>query len=86
MRTHKGNKNVAGVNIERIRRKKGMKQKELLAKMQISGCDLNASALSKMEGGTRGISDKELMAAAGGLGVEVSELFEEEKYDLFQHP
>ena len=45
-----GDKNLVGARIESIRRNRGMKQKELLAQLQVRGVDINASALSKLEG------------------------------------
>ena len=40
-----GNRNMVGVRVEEIRKKKGMKQKELLAQLQVRGVDMNASGL-----------------------------------------
>jgi transcriptional regulator with XRE-family HTH domain len=48
-----------------------MKQKDLLAQLQVKGVDLNASALSKLEGQLRSVSDIELVALAGILNVSV---------------
>ncbi len=48
-----GDKNLVGARIESIRRNRGMKQKELLAQLQVRGVDINASALSKLEGQLR---------------------------------
>ena len=42
-----GDKNLVGARIESIRRNRGMKQKELLAQLQVRGVDITASALSK---------------------------------------
>ena len=41
-----------------------MKQKELLAQLQVSGVDMNASGLSKLEGQIRYVTDFELAALA----------------------
>ncbi|WP_322173348.1 hypothetical protein [Acutalibacter caecimuris] len=48
-----------------------MKQKELLAQLQVRGVDLNASGLSKLEGQIRYVTDMELLALADILGVSV---------------
>lgn len=66
-----GDKNLIGSRIETARRSRGMKQKELLAQLQVRGIDINASALSKLEGQLRTVSDIELMAFAEILELDV---------------
>ena len=66
-----GDKNLIGARIEAARRPRGMKQKELLAQLQVRGVDLNASALSKLEGQLRIVTDVELLAFAEILDVDV---------------
>lgn len=66
-----GDKNLVGARIESIRRNRGMKQKELLAQLQVRGVDINASALSKLEGQLRTVTDIELLAFAEILDVDV---------------
>ena len=66
-----GDKNLVGARIEAARRTRGMKQKELLAQLQVRGVDLNASALSKLEGQLRIVTDIELLAFAEILDVDV---------------
>ena len=51
-----------------------MKQKELLAQLQVNGIDMNASALSKLEGQVRLVTDYELAAIAKILDVSVNSL------------
>lgn len=69
-----GDKNICGANIERIRKKLGMKQTTLVSRMQLLGVDINPSSLSKLEGQTRSASDIELKAIAKILGVSIEEL------------
>ena len=57
----------------------GMKQKELLAQLQVNGVDMNASALSKLEGQVRCVNDFELAALANILNVSVDWLLGREK-------
>lgn len=71
-----GDSNVVGRNIERIRKEKGIKQKDFISKMQILGCDINPTSYSKLEGQLRVASDKEIYAAAKILGISVDELFD----------
>lgn len=67
-----GSKNIIGAKVEQQRKSIGMKQKDLLAQLQVRGIDLNASGLSKLEGQIRGVSDYELKALAEVLGVSVN--------------
>lgn len=71
-----GNKNICGANVERIRKKLGMKQSTLVAKMQLSGVDINPSSFSKLEGQIRVASDIELKALSQILGVSMETLVE----------
>lgn len=57
-----GTKNICGATIERIRRERGMRQHELVTKMQVLGVDINPSSLSKLEGQIRIATDIELYA------------------------
>lgn len=75
MRTRKqelGDMNIIGARVEKRRKAIGMKQKDLLAQLQVSGIDLNASGLSKLEGQLRGVTDYELKAIALALDVSVN--------------
>ena len=77
-KTEYGNKNICGANIERIRKKLGMKQATLVSQMQLLGVDINPSSLSKLEGQIRIATDIELKAIAAILGVSLEELLQEE--------
>ena len=70
-----GTKNICGANVERIRKSRGMKQIELVSRMQLMGVDINPSSLSKLEGQVRIATDIELWAIATILGVSISDLF-----------
>ena len=67
-----GDKNIIGSRVEGQRKTLGMKQKDLLAQLQIKGIELNASGLSKLEGQLRGVQDYELKAIAEVLDVSVN--------------
>ncbi len=69
-----GHSNLVGAQVEAIRKKQGMKQKELLAQLQVNGVDMNASGLSKLEGQIRFVTDIELVALADILEVSVDTL------------
>ncbi|MBQ9941189.1 MAG: helix-turn-helix transcriptional regulator [Clostridia bacterium] len=71
-----GNKNLVGKNIERLRKEKGIKQKDFIAQIQVMGCDMNPTSYSKLEGQIRSATDKELYVIAKILGVPIEELFD----------
>ena len=80
MKTRKkvyGNSNIVGQNIERLRKERGIKQKDFIAKMQVLGCDINPTSYSKLEGQVRIASDKEIFVIAKILGVSMDVLFDE---------
>ena len=68
---------MVGKNIERLRKKKDIKQKDFISKMQIMGCDINPTSYSKLEGQIRSATDKEIFVIAKILGVTVDSLFDE---------
>ena len=72
-----GNKNQVGKNIERLRKEKGIKQKDFIAQIQVMGCDMNPTSYSKLEGQVRSATDKELYVIAKILEVSIEKLFEE---------
>lgn len=73
-----GDKNLVGKNIERIRKERGIKQKDFIAQIQIMGCDMNPTSYSKLEGQIRSATDKEIFVIAKTLGVAMEKLFDEE--------
>lgn len=73
-----GDKNICGANVERIRKRQGMKQVTLISKMQLLGVDIDQSSLSKLEGQIRVATDFELKAIAKILGVTMEELVQTE--------
>lgn len=64
-----GDKNMIGARVTQVRKAKGMKQVELLAKLQLAGVDMSTPALSLLEGQKRPVTDKELNALADILNV-----------------
>ena len=66
-----GSRNLIGARVETARKEQGMKQKELLAQLQVRGVDLSASGLPKLEGQLRYVTDFELLAFAEILNVSV---------------
>ena len=70
-----GTANMVGKTIERLRKEKGIKQKDFIAKIQVLGCDMNPTSYSKLEGQIRSATDRELFAISQVLGVKIEELF-----------
>ena len=64
-----GDRNLIGKRVTEARMALGMKQVELLAKLQLAGVDMSIPALSLLEGQKRPVSDIELNALADILGV-----------------
>lgn len=80
MKTRKqeyGSANMVGKNIERLRKEKGIKQKDFIAKIQTMGCDMNPTSYSKLEGQVRSATDVEIFVISKILGVTMEKLFEE---------
>lgn len=74
MKTRKldlGDRNIVGARVTEARLRLGMKQVDLLAKLQVEGIAISIPALSLLEGQRRPVSDKELNALANILDVSV---------------
>lgn len=73
-----GDANMVGRNIERLRKERGIKQKDFISKMQTMGCDINPTSYSKLEGQVRSATDREIYVIARLLGVPMEALYESE--------
>lgn len=81
MKTRKqeyGDANMIGRNAELLRKKRGIKQKDFVAKLQVEGCDINPTSYSKLEGQVRVATDREVFLIAKILGVPMETLFRED--------
>lgn len=74
-----GTKNKIGVRVARVRKNRGMKQNQLLAKLQLMGLDFSKPMLSNLERQRRPVTDFELDALADILGVSVDWLLGREE-------
>jgi len=72
-----GVKNIIGSRVLAIRKAKGMKQKELLARLQTLGLDISPTSLSRLEGQYRLVQDYEVLIIAKALDISVGELLGE---------
>ena len=76
--TYNGKKNLCGDRIRIERLKKRMTQMELAAKIQLQGITLERDSISRIEIGTRFVTDYELKLFAKVLNVTVDDLLEED--------
>lgn len=74
-----GSRNMVGARVTEARLRAGIKQVELLAKLQTFGIDISIPALSLLEGQKRPVSDFELCALADALHVSVDWLLGRER-------
>lgn len=74
-RNHMGNRNLIGPNIVKIRRAKRLGQGELVRLIQAAGHGINQAKLSRIEGRTVAVTDKDILAIAQALNVNTDELF-----------
>ncbi len=68
-------RNITGKKISQIRKKKGVTQEDLAARLNVQGIDIDRPMISKIENQTREILDFEIQGVAKALGVSIEELF-----------
>ncbi|WP_342572279.1 helix-turn-helix transcriptional regulator [Paenibacillus sp. FSL R5-0749] len=73
-----GDKNIIGSRVVAIRKSKGIKQREFLAKLQTLGLDISQTSLSRLEGQYRLVQDYEVVMIARALEVSVGYLLGED--------
>lgn len=73
-----GDANMVGKNIERLRKIKGIKQKDFIARLQTLGCDINPTSYSKLEGQIRSATDREIYYISKVLSVSMEQLYIDE--------
>ncbi len=76
-----GTANLVGRNIERLRKERGIKQRDFIAKIQVMGCDINPTSYSKLEGQVRVATDREIFVISKILNVPMEKLFEGTEYN-----
>ncbi|MBQ4269959.1 MAG: helix-turn-helix transcriptional regulator [Clostridia bacterium] len=67
-----GKKNICGDRLREARVVRRLRQEDLAAKIQIEGVIMERDSISRIEIGTRFVSDFELMIFARVLGVSVN--------------
>ena len=70
-----GTKNCIGRQVYLFRIQKNMKQKDMLAQLQIKGIDIGQASLSDLEGQQRLATDIEVKALAEIFQISMEQLF-----------
>lgn len=76
---YNGKKNISSDRIRQARVVQRMRQEDLAAKLQIAGVNMERDSISRIEIGTRFVSDFELKVFAKVLGVSVLWLLDMEE-------
>ncbi|MDO5603059.1 MAG: helix-turn-helix transcriptional regulator [Oscillospiraceae bacterium] len=69
--SYKGSSNISGRRIKTSRRRLGLSQAELAVKLQVEGVCLEQKSISRIECGSRCVTDYELLAFASVLKTTV---------------
>ena len=64
-----GKKNICGAKIKSARKKQGLSQENLAARLQVEGINIERDSISRIEIGTRFVADYELAALCKVLNV-----------------
>lgn len=67
--------NLTGPAVKHLRKRLGLKQDELAARLCRKGWDCSENTVSKIEAGFRRVNDFEAHMLAQVLGVEIQEIF-----------
>ena len=69
-----GKKNICGERVKAARKRLGLSQFDLAAKLQVSGVNIERDSVSRIEIGTRFVADYELLVLSKILNVTPSYL------------
>ena len=64
-----GSKNICGSRVKEARKKCGLSQEALAAKLQVEGVNIERDSVSRIEIGTRFVADYELLALCKILNI-----------------
>ena len=74
--------NLTGAHIKSLRKKKGLTQEQVVAKMQLAGIQIDQKAISRIESGSRVITDYELMCLAEIFDTSIDQIVRDSMYNL----
>ena len=77
-KTPLGTRNIVGAKVEKVRKQKNIKQRELVAILQSMGMDIGEASMSRLEGQLRLVQDFEVPVLAKALNVSVEWLLDQE--------
>ena len=80
MYDYKGRKNACGIQLRQLRVQKRLSQGDLAARVQIAGVTLERDSISRIESGTRFVSDYELYIFAKVLGTNITTLLDMQEH------
>lgn len=66
---------MVGAQARRLREQKDWSQDQLAVKMQLAGWDMSQDSISRLENGSRRVTDLELFVLAKVLGAEFDDLY-----------
>ena len=66
---YNGRKNICGARVKDARKRAGLSQENLAAKLQLEGVIIERDSVSRIELGTRFVADYELVALCNVLNV-----------------
>lgn len=72
-------RNIVGAKIVKLRKERGMKQKDLVIRLQSMGMDISDTSMSRLEGQLRLVQDFEIPILAKALNVSLEWLLEQEE-------
>ena len=75
---YNGKKNICGRNVKIARKANHLSQSDLAAKLQLAGVIIERDSISRIEAGTRFVTDYELKILADIFHVEIAWLLSEE--------
>ena len=76
---YKGRKNLCGNRVKEARARLKINQADLAARLQVAGITMKRDSVSRIEIGTRFVTDYELVVLAKVLGVSMEWLAEQEE-------
>lgn len=76
---YKGRKNLCGNRVKEARVRLKINQADLAARLQVAGITMERDSVSRIEIGTRFVTDYELVVLAKVLGVSMEWLTEQEE-------
>ena len=73
---YNGSKNICGARVKEARKKLGISQEALAARLQVEGVNIERDSVSRIEIGTRFVADYEIAVLCMVLGVSAEYLLE----------